>query len=174
MPIDASASFVPVRIAILTVSDTRTWETDRSGKILADRATAAGHEVAERRIVKDEAPDIERALRDWIADPLVDAVISTGGTGVTGRDTTPEAFAKVVQKELPGFGEAFRWLGWQKLGSSAIHSRAMAGVADGTWLFAIPGSTGACKDAWDGIFAEQFDARWRPCNFVEMMPRLRE
>jgi molybdopterin adenylyltransferase len=174
MPLDPNRSFVPVRIAILTVSDTRNFDTDRSGQTLQDRAEAAGHVVAARKIVKDEAPDIEAALRTWVADPMIDAVIATGGTGVTGRDTTPEAFVKVIEKELPGFGEAFRWLGWQKLGSSAIHSRAMAGVADGTWLFAIPGSTGACKDAWDGIFAEQFDARWRPCNFIEMMPRLRE
>ena len=174
MPIDDSRSFIPVRIAILTVSDTRTFETDRSGQTLQDRAEAAGHEVAERRIVKDEAPEIEAALRAWVADPTVDAVIATGGTGVTGRDTTPEAFDRVIEKGLPGFGELFRWISLQKIGTSTLHSRAMAGVAEGTWLFAIPGSTGACKDAWDGIFAEQFDARWRPCNFVEMMPRLRE
>lgn len=174
MPIDTSRPFLPVRIAILTVSDTRTEQTDRSGALLADLASAAGHVVAARRIVRDEPDDVEAALREWVADPGIDAVIATGGTGVTGRDTTPEAFGRVLEKELPGFGEAFRHLSWVKLGSSAIHSRALGGVAGGTWLFAIPGSTGACRDAWEGIFAEQLDSRWVPCNLVEMMPRLLE
>lgn len=166
--------FLPVRIAVLTVSDTRTLDTDTSGQVLADRLEAAGHVLAARALVRDDADLIEARLRAWIADPAVDVVISTGGTGVTGRDVTPEAFNRVIEKDIPGFGELFRWLSYQKIGTSTIQSRAMAGVADGTYLFALPGSSGACKDAWDGILATQLDSRFRPCNFVELMPRLKE
>lgn len=166
--------FLPVRIAVLTVSDTRTLDTDTSGRILVDRLEAAGHILADRAIVKDDADVIEGQLRAWTADPQVDVVISTGGTGVTGRDVTPEAFNRVIEKDIPGFGELFRWLSYQKIGTSTIQSRAMAGVADGTYLFALPGSSGACKDAWDGILVSQLDSRFRPCNFVELMPRLKE
>lgn len=172
--ISSDRPFVPVRIAVLTVSDTRTLETDTSGQVLVDRLEAAGHVLADRAIVKDDADVIEGRLRAWIADAQVDVVISTGGTGVTGRDVTPEAFNRVIEKDIPGFGELFRWLSYQKIGTSTIQSRAMAGVADGTYLFALPGSSGACKDAWDGILLTQLDSRFRPCNFVELMPRLKE
>jgi molybdenum cofactor biosynthesis protein B len=174
MPIDESLPFVPIRIAVLTVSDTRTEETDKSGRILVQRLTDAGHELAAKVIVSDDVDRIEAQLRAWVADPAVDVVISTGGTGLTGRDSTPEAMAAVFDKEIVGFGELFRWLSFQTIGTSTIQSRATAGVADGTYLFALPGSTGACKDAWDGILATQLDARHRPCNFVELIPRLRE
>jgi molybdenum cofactor biosynthesis protein B len=172
--IDENRPFIPVNIAVLTVSDTRTLETDTSGQTLVDRLTGAGHRLADRSIVKDEAPAIEARFRAWITDPQVDVVISTGGTGVTGRDVTPEAFARVIEKDIPGFGELFRFLSYQKIGTSTIQSRAMAGVAGGTYLFALPGSSGAVKDAWDGILATQLDNRHRPCNFVELMPRLQE
>jgi len=172
--IDPSRTFVPLRLAILTISDTRTEEDDSSGKLLVSRAEAAGHEVVAKRIVRDDKLAIEQELRGLVDDAAVDVVISTGGTGITGRDVTPEAFAAVIEKELPGFGEIFRMLSYAKIGTSTIQSRALGGVAGGTYLFAIPGSTGACKDAWDGIFAEQLDSRFRPCNFVELMPRLRE
>ena len=172
--IDESRPFVPCQIAILTVSDSRTEETDTSGQTLIDRARAAGHQVVGRRIVPDDEDTIVAALEAWIADPEVDVVIATGGTGVTGRDVTPEAFQRVYDKEIPGFGELFRRLSEAKIGTSAIQSRATAGVASGTYLFALPGSTGACKDGWDGILAFQLDIRHRPCNFVELMPRLLE
>lgn len=172
--IDPSRPFVPVRIAILTVSDTRTAAEDRSGDVLAARATAAGHEVVARTLVRDAIEDIAAQLRQWISDPLVDVVLSTGGTGLTGRDVTPEAFATVVEKDIPGFGELFRHISYNIIGTSTIQSRAMAGVAGGTYLFALPGSPGACKDAWDHILSLQLDCRYRPCNFVEIMPRLRE
>lgn len=174
MPIDESRTFLPVRIAVLTVSDTRTLDDDRSGDTLVQRLTAAGHELADRVIVKDDVDAIEAQIRRWVADEMVDVVLSTGGTGVTGRDTTPEAFHAVFDKEIPGFGELFRWLSYQNIGTSTIQSRATAGVAGGTYLFALPGSTGACKDAWDGILCTQLDSRFRPCNFVELMPRLKE
>lgn len=174
MPIDPDRPFLPVRIAVLTVSDTRTLADDRSGDALVQRLTDAGHELADRAIVKDDVGAIEARLRAWVADPEVDVVLSTGGTGVTGRDTTPEAFHAVYDKEIPGFGELFRWLSYEKIGTSTIQSRATGGVAGGTYLFALPGSTGACKDAWDGILATQLDSRFRPCNFVELMPRLKE
>lgn len=174
MPIDESRTFLPVRIAVLTVSDTRTLDDDRSGDTLVQRLTAAGHELADRVIVKDDVDAIEAHIRRWVADEMVDVVLSTGGTGVTGRDTTPEAFHAVFDKEIPGFGELFRWLSYQNIGTSTIQSRATAGVAGGTYLFALPGSTGACKDAWDGILSTQLDSRFRPCNFVELMPRLKE
>lgn len=174
MPIDESRPFLPVRIAVLTVSDTRTLADDRSGDTLVERLTAAGHVLAGRQIVRDEVDILVETLSAWIADPEIDCVITTGGTGVTGRDVTPEAFAEVCEKEIPGFGELFRWLSYQSIGTSTVQSRATAGVANGTYLFALPGSTGAVKDGWDGILATQLDSRYRPCNFVELMPRLRE
>jgi len=174
MPIDESLSFLPVRIAVLTVSDSRTHETDTSGAILADRLTKAGHILADRAIVTDDVERIVAQLHGWIDDPEVDCVISTGGTGLTGRDVTPEAFARVRDKEIEGFGELFRWLSYAKIGTSTIQSRATAAVARGTYLFALPGSSGAVKDGWDDILASQLDSRHRPCNFVELMPRLRE
>jgi len=159
---------------VLTVSDTRGPEDDRSGDTLAARLTEAGHELADRDIVRDDVDAIAARLNGWIDDPSIDAVITTGGTGVTGRDVTPEAFAKVCEKEIPGFGELFRWLSYRTIGTSTIQSRATAGVSRGTYLFALPGSTGAVKDGWDGILKEQLDIRHRPCNFVELMPRLTE
>ncbi|MBT3358665.1 MAG: molybdenum cofactor biosynthesis protein B [Rhodospirillales bacterium] len=172
--ITGEREFVAVNIAILTVSDSRTLENDGSGQTLVSRLEAAGHKLAAREIVADEVDLIAAQLRQWIADPEIDAVIATGGTGVTGRDITPEAFAEVVEKDIPGFGEVFRMLSYEKIKTSTIQSRATAGVAGGTYLFAIPGSTGACKDAWDGILVHQLDARHKPCNFVELMPRLKE
>ena len=174
MPIDESKKFLPVNIAVLTVSDTRDLASDRSGETLAARVTGAGHVLAAREIVKDDAGLIEAVLRRWIADPQVDCVITTGGTGITGRDVTPEAFARVLEKEITGFGELFRMLSYQKIGTSTIQSRAIGGVAGGTYLFALPGSTGACKDAWDDILVWQLDSRHGPCNLVELMPRLLE
>lgn len=174
MPIDETRRFVPINVAVATVSDTRTAETDTSGDALAARIEAAGHSIAARRIVRDEADSIEALLRGWIADPAIDAVITTGGTGVTGRDVTPEAFDRVLEKRIEGFGELFRTLSYQKIGSSTIQSRALAGVAGGTYLFALPGSPSAVKDAWDGILVTQLDSRHRPCNLVELMPRLLE
>jgi len=172
--IDETRPFLPVNIAVLTVSDTRTPETDRSGDTLVERLTKAGHKLAARTIVKDDASEIVAQLRKWIADPNVDVVIATGGTGVTGRDVTPEAFQSVYEKDISGFGELFRYLSFQKIGTSTIQSRATAGVAGGTYLFAVPGSPGACRDAWDDILVHQLDYRFRPCNFVELMPRLLE
>lgn len=166
--------FVPVRIAVLTVSDTRSMEDDRSGQTLVDRLEADGHTLADRQIVKDDIESIRAIVSGWIDREDVDCVIATGGTGVTGRDVTPEAFESLYEKAIPGFGELFRWLSYQKIGTSTIQSRATAGVARGTYLFALPGSTGACKDAWDGILHQQLDSRFRPCNFVELMPRLQE
>lgn len=174
MPIDETRRFVPINIAVATVSDTRTPGTDTSGDTLVARIEAAGHGVAARRIVRDEADAIEALLRGWIADPAIDAVITSGGTGVTGRDVTPEAFDRVLEKRIEGFGELFRTLSYQKIGSSTIQSRAVAGVAGGTYLFALPGSPGAVRDAWDGILLTQLDSRHRPCNLVELMPRLQE
>ncbi len=172
--IDESVPFAPINIAVLTVSDSRTEADDKSGAILVERIERAGHAVAARAIVRDDRAAIETRLRAWIADPGIDAVISTGGTGVTGRDITPEAFHAVYDKEIAGFGEIFRMVSFAKIGTSTIQSRATAGVADGTYLFALPGSTGACRDAWDEILVQQLDIRHRPCNFVELMPRLRE
>lgn len=172
--IDETMAFVPVNIAVLTVSDTRDAGSDTSGDTLAKRIADAGHRVAGRAIARDDAEAIVRHLRGWIDDPQIDAVITTGGTGVTGRDVTPEAFDRVLDKKIEGFGELFRMLSYQKIGTSTIQSRALAGVAGGTYLFALPGSTGAVKDAWDDILVWQLDARHRPCNFVELMPRLRE
>lgn len=174
MPIDESLPFVPVNVAVLTVSDTRTLETDTSGAILADRIAAAGHRCVSRTVVRDDPDAIERVLRAWIADPMVDAGITTGGTGITGRDVTPEAFGRVLEKTIEGFGELFRMLSYAKIGTSAMQSRALGGVAGGTYLFALPGSTGAVKDAWDDILRFQLDARHKPCNLVDLMPRLQE
>ena len=172
--IDESRPFLPVNIAILTVSDTRTEADDKSGDSLAEMATRDGHRVAARRIVPDDEAAIIAQLRHWIADPAIDVVIATGGTGVTGRDVTPEAFHSVYDKEIAGFGELFRYLSYQKVGTSTIQSRATAGVAGGTYLFALPGSPGACRDGWDDIIKHQLDNRHRPCNLVELMPRLEE
>jgi molybdenum cofactor biosynthesis protein B len=174
MPIDPTLPFRPVRIAALTVSDTRTAADDRSGDTLVERLTAAGHVLAGRAIVRDDVPALITQLNNWIEDPEIDCIISTGGTGVTGRDVTPEALAQVWDKEIPGFGELFRWLSFQSIGTSTVQSRATAGVARGTYLFALPGSTGAVRDGWDGILRDQLDSRHRPCNFVELMPRLME
>jgi molybdenum cofactor biosynthesis protein B len=172
--IDETRKFVPVRIAVLTVSDTRTASDDRSGDTLAARIAAAGHAVAERAIVADDADMIEGLLRAWIAAPTIDAVITTGGTGVTGRDVTPEAFERVLDKRIEGFGELFRMISFRTIGTSAMQSRAIGGVAGGTYQFALPGSTGAVKDGWDEILVWQLDSRHTPCNLVELMPRLRE
>ena len=172
--IDESRPFLPVNIAVMTVSDTRSAADDRSGDTLAGRIEVAGHVVADRRIVPDEMAEIVAALESWIADPQIDVVISTGGTGVTGRDVTPEAFERVFEKKIEGFGELFRWISFQKIRTSTVQSRAVGGVAGGTYLFALPGSPGACKDGWDEILQYQLDNRYRPCNFVELMPRLQE
>ncbi|NHN85980.1 molybdenum cofactor biosynthesis protein B [Acetobacter musti] len=172
--IDHSKPFLPVRIAVMTVSDTRTPETDTSGRVLVERIRAAGHVVADRCIERDDADALVRHLEKWIADPSIDVVITNGGTGVTGRDVTPEAFERVLEKRIEGFGELFRMLSYNKIGTSTIQSRALAGVARGTYLFALPGSGGAVKDAWDDILVFQLDSRHMPCNFVELMPRLQE
>lgn len=174
MPIDESVAFTPVRIAVLTVSDSRSLAEDRSGDALVERIEAAGHILAARQIEKDDKSSIVARLHAWIDDPMIDCIITTGGTGVTGRDVTPEALAVVQDKVIEGFGELFRWLSYQKIGTSTIQSRATACVARGTYIFALPGSTGAVKDGWDGILLTQLDNRFRPCNFVELMPRLRE
>ncbi|THH34390.1 molybdenum cofactor biosynthesis protein B [Aliishimia ponticola] len=172
--IDDSKTFIPVRIAVLTVSDTRSAGDDRSGDTLVARIEAAGHRLAARAIIRDERDAIAAQLRDWIADADVDVVISTGGTGLTGRDVTVEAHRDVYEKEIDAFGTVFTIVSMQKIGTSAVQSRATAGVAGGTYLFALPGSPGACKDAWDEILQYQLDYRHRPCNFVEIMPRLDE
>ena len=172
--LDETRPFIPVNVAVLTVSDTRTLENDTSGATLADRVASAGHRVAVRTIEKDDAGAIEVLLRGWIADSEIDVVITTGGTGITGRDVTPEAFDRVLEKRIEGFGELFRMLSFQKIGTSTMQSRAIGGVAGGTYLFALPGSTGAVKDGWDDILVWQLDNRHRPCNLVELMPRLQE
>ena len=172
--IDRDRPFRPLNIAVLTVSDTRSPEDDRSGDVLVERLEGAGHRLANRAIVRDETGAIAAKLEEWIEDPGVDVVISTGGTGVTGRDVTPEALEQVAEKLIPGFGELFRTLSYQKIGASTVQSRATAGVAGGTYMFVLPGSPGACKDAWDDILVHQLDIRYRPCNFAELLPRLRE
>ena len=172
--IDESRPFLAVNIAVLTVSDTRTLADDKSGQTLVDMIQRDGHKVAARAIVKDDVPAITDQLRAWIGDPEIDVVISTGGTGVTGRDVTPEAFEQVFEKKIEGFGELFRWISFQKVGTSTIQSRAVGGVAHGTYLFALPGSPSACRDGWDEILKPQLDNRHRPCNLVELMPRLEE
>ncbi|MEE4450458.1 molybdenum cofactor biosynthesis protein B [Novosphingobium resinovorum] len=174
MAIDLERTFKPINIALLTVSDTRTAENDTSGDILAQRIVDAGHNLVRRTIVRDDAAVLADLFTAWIDDPEVDAVVSTGGTGLTGRDVTPEALGRLGGREIPGFGELFRWLSYKTIGTSTVQSRAMAVVARGTYLFALPGSNGAVKDGWDGILAEQLDSRNRPCNFVELMPRLLE
>jgi molybdopterin adenylyltransferase len=172
--IDETRPFLPVNIAVLTVSDSRTAADDTSGDALAERIVKAGHRLAARAIERDDATLIERCLRTWIADAQIDVVITTGGTGLTGRDVTPEAFDRVLDKRIEGFGELFRMLSFQKIGTSTMQSRAIGGVAAGTYLFALPGSTGAVKDGWDDILLFQLDNRHRPCNLVELMPRLQE
>ena len=172
--IDESLDFIPVRIAVLTVSDTRNVEEDRSGQVLVDRLQTAGHTLAAREIIQDEQDQIADQLRSWCADPEIDVVISTGGTGLTGRDVSVEAHRDVYEKEIDAFGTVFTWVSMQKIGTSAVQSRATGGVAQGTYLFARPGSPGACKDAWDEILVKQLDFRHRPCNFVEIFPRLDE
>ena len=172
--IDESLEFIPVRIAVLTVSDTRSLADDRSGDVLVARVADAGHTLVQRAIIQDERQQIADQLRAWCADPGIDVVISTGGTGLTGRDVTVEAHRDVYEKEIDAFGTIFTIVSMQKIGTSAVQSRATAGVAQGTYLFALPGSPGACKDAWDEILVNQLDYRHRPCNFVEIMPRLDE
>ena len=174
MPIDESRTFRPVNIAVLTVSDTRGLAEDRSGDTLVARLTAAGHVLADRAIERDDVDTIVVRLRGWIASAAIDVIVTTGGTGVTGRDVTPEAVERVADKMIPGFGELFRWLSYAKIGTSTVQSRACACVAGGTYIFALPGSTGAVKDGWDGILQDQLDSRHMPCNFVELMPRLME
>ncbi|MCA9610772.1 MAG: molybdenum cofactor biosynthesis protein B [Myxococcales bacterium] len=164
----------PLRIVVMTISDTRTEETDESGRILVERATRAGHHVVEKVIVTDDRAAIEAKLRGWVASGEVDVVLGTGGTGITGRDVTPEAFEAVYDKPIPGFGELFRWISFQKIKTSTIQSRATGGVAGSTYLFALPGSKGAVKDAWDEILVHQLDSRTKPCNFAELLPRLSE
>lgn len=172
--IDESKAFIPVRIAVLTVSDSRDMSDDRSGDTLVARIEEAGHILADRMIVRDERDQVAEQLREWIANPEVDVVISTGGTGLTGRDVTVEAHRDVYEKEIDAFSTVFTMISMQKIGTSAIQSRATGGVANGTYLFALPGSPGACKDAWDEILVKQLDFRHRPCNFVEIFPRLDE
>lgn len=174
MAIDKDRTFKPINIALLTVSDTRGADEDTSGDILAQKIADAGHRLVGRMILRDDADKIAAQLREWIDDPGVNAVVSTGGTGLTGRDVTPEALDRVATREIPGFGELFRWVSYETIGTSTIQSRACAVVADGTYIFALPGSNGAVRDGWDRILAEQLDSRNRPCNFVELMPRLRE
>jgi len=174
MAIDESRPFKPVRIALLTVSDTRTLADDSSGDILAARIADAGHTLATREISRDSKNEIAAHLHRWIDDTQIDCVITTGGTGLTGRDVTPEALDRVKDKDIPGFGELFRWLSFETIGTSTIQSRACAVLARGTYIFALPGSNGAVKDGWDKILLHQLDSRFRPCNFVELMPRLRE
>jgi len=174
MAIDLARTFKPINIAVLTVSDTRGPHNDTSGDILVERVRTAGHNLVNRAIEKDDADVLEQLLNCWIDDPEIDAIISTGGTGLTGRDVTPEALDRVKTRDIPGFGELFRMLSYHTIGTSTVQSRACAVVARGTYIFALPGSNGAVKDGWDGILAEQLDSRNRPCNFVELMPRLRE
>jgi molybdenum cofactor biosynthesis protein B len=174
MAIDESRSFRPINIALLTISDTRGPDEDTSGDILAERIAGAGHKLTARAIERDDADVIVARLHNWIDDEAIDAIITTGGTGLTGRDVTPEALARVKDKDIPGFGEIFRLVSFGTIGTSTVQSRACAVLARGTYIFALPGSNGAVKDGWDRILAEQLDSRNRPCNFVELMPRLRE
>ena len=174
MTLDETRDFIPVRIAILSVSDTRGLAEDRSGQTLVDRLTEAGHILADRKILRDERGEIADQLRAWCANPDIDVIVTTGGTGLTGRDVTVEAHRDVYEKEIDAFGTVFTIVSMKKIGTSAVQSRATGGVANGTYLFALPGSTGACKDAWDEILCKQLDYRHRPCNFVEILPRLDE
>jgi molybdenum cofactor biosynthesis protein B len=172
--LDINREFIVVRIAVLTVSDTRTLDQDKSGDVLTARIAEAGHELVERRIVIDDRDEISKQLHAWSLDSNIDAIISTGGTGLTGRDVTVEAHRDVYEKEIDAFGAMFTMISYDKIGTSAVQSRACAGVANGTYMFALPGSPGACKDGWDGILKAQLDYRHMPCNFVEIMPRLEE
>ena len=172
--LDESKAFVPLRIAVLTVSDTRSIGDDKSGATLAERIIKAGHKVAARTIVRDDVEMIRAQVQAWIADPAIDVIISTGGTGFTGRDVTPEAVEPLFEKKMEGFATLFLMVSYGKIGTSAIQTRATAGVAGATYIFCLPGSPGACKDAWDDILVHQLDYRYRPCNFVEIMPRLDE
>ena len=174
MAIDKARTFKPIAIALLTISDTRVADNDTSGDILAGRIAAAGHRLAARAIERDDVPAITSRLDSWIDDPAIDCIITTGGTGLTGRDITPEVLDRIKDKDIPGFGELFRWISYETIGTSTVQSRACAVLARGTYVFALPGSNGAVKDGWDQILAEQLDSRNRPCNFVELMPRLRE
>jgi molybdenum cofactor biosynthesis protein B len=174
MPLDLNLRFVPLSIAVLTVSDTRRMEDDKSGDTLADRLTKAGHKLGARAIVTDDVEAIQAQVKTWIADPGIDVVITTGGTGFTGRDVTPEAIEPLFEKRMDGFSAVFHRISYDKIGTSTLQSRATGGVAGATYIFVLPGSPGACKDAWDGILAAQLDYRHRPCNFVEIMPRLDE
>jgi molybdenum cofactor biosynthesis protein B len=166
--------FIPLNIAVLTISDTRTEAEDKSGRLLIERLQTAGHVLAEKCIVKDNIYQIRAVVSRWIVDESVNVVIATGGTGVTGRDGTPEAVSILLDKEIPGFGEMFRMLSWEEIKTSTIQSRCLSGVANGTYIFCLPGSSGACRTAWDKIIKDQLDYRQRPCNLVELMPRLRE
>ena len=170
----SNKTFLPLRVAVLTVSDTRTIEEDASGQTLADLLRADGHELAQRKLVRDDIYQVRAVVSAWIADQEIDVVLTTGGTGVTGRDGTPEAITPLFDKEIPGFGELFRWQSFQKIGTSTVQSRALGGVANGTYLFVLPGSRSACVDAWEGILRSQLDRRHRPCNFSELIPRLKE
>jgi molybdenum cofactor biosynthesis protein B len=172
--IDESKTFVPLNIAVLTISDTRSLEDDKSGTVLSERLTAAGHNLAAREIIVDDVDAIRIIVKAWIGDPAVDVIITTGGTGFTGRDETPEALEPLFEKRMDGFAMLFLAISREKIGTSAIQTRATAGVVDATYVFCLPGSPGACRDAWDGILALQLDYRTRPCNFVEIMPRLDE
>ena len=174
MALDESLPFKPINIALLTISDSRAPKDDTSGDILADRIKGAGHTLAAREISRDDKNEIAAHLHRWIDDEQIDAIITTGGTGLTGRDVTPEALDRVKDKDIPGFGELFRWLSFETIGTSTIQSRACAVISRGTYIFALPGSNGAVKDGWDKILTHQLDSRHRPCNFVELMPRLRE
>ncbi|RKZ54315.1 MAG: molybdenum cofactor biosynthesis protein B [Candidatus Parabeggiatoa sp. nov. 3] len=167
-------NFIPLNVAILTISDTRTEENDTSGKTLVERLTTAGHHRADKTIVPDNTYQIRAVVSNWIANPDIQVIITTGGTGVTGRDGTPEAIQPLLDKQLEGFGELFRAISYEEIGTSTLHSRALAGVANGTYIFCVPGSSGACKTGWDKIIQPQIDNRTRPCNFAEMMPRLQE
>jgi molybdenum cofactor biosynthesis protein B len=174
MPIDSTKEFRPINISILTISDTRTEATDKSGQILAKKIKEKGHGLSHKEIVKDEMEDIKKTLLNWCNDPKVDVIITTGGTGLTGRDTTPEALEEIKDKDIPGFGELFRLISYKKIGASTIQSRAMAVLAKGTYIFALPGSSGAVTDAWEDILKYQLDSRFVPCNFINLIPRLNE
>ena len=172
--LDQSRPFIPVKIAVLTVSDSRSLKDDKSGLTLANRIEEAGHVLAARAIVTDDTDRIAGQVRDWANDPQIDVVITTGGTGFTGRDVTPEALTPLFEKQMDGFSEVFHRISYDKIGTSTIQSRATGGVINATYIFVLPGSPGACKDAWDGILKQQLDYRHMPCNFIEIMPRLDE
>ena len=174
MPIDSTKEFTPINISVLSISDTRTEATDKSGQILAKKIREKGHGLSHKEIVKDDKEEIKKILLNWCEDKNVDVIITTGGTGVTGRDTTPEALNEIKDKEIPGFGELFRLISYKKIGASTIQSRALAVLTKGTYIFALPGSTGAVTDAWEDILKFQLDSRFKPCNFIELMPRLNE